>query len=342
MTSTAIKQVFALGLHWPTADPFLFCAHHRDLYPKANGAFGPDASLQGRQIGSDFTLKDGWRMYHGDRVPGFPSHPHRGFETVTIVKQGFVDHADSMNAAGRYGAGDTQWMTAGAGIQHSEMFPLLNNDSDNPMELFQVWLNLPGRSKMVAPHFKMFWREQTPQIDLLDSNGRKTTIDLIAGHYHNTTALAPPPDSWAADNNNHISILTVKIDPHGEWQLPATEAGLNRMVYFYRGDKLQVNGSDISAGHGLQADSDATLQFKNGTQQALLLILQGRPISEPVAQHGPFVMNSREQLQATFDDYQRTQFGGWPWPDRDQVHGDKKIRFARHANSEQEFPDSHL
>ena len=75
----AIQQIFPLGLHWPTADPFLFCAHHRDLYPKGNSAFGPDAPLSGRQIGSDFTLKDGWRMYHGDRVPGFPSHPHRGF-----------------------------------------------------------------------------------------------------------------------------------------------------------------------------------------------------------------------------------------------------------------------
>jgi len=284
-------------------------------------------------------------MYHGSRVPGFPSHPHRGFETVTVVKQGFVDHADSMNAAGRYGAGDTQWMTAGAGVQHSEMFPLLNQDSDNPMELFQIWLNLPARSKMVAPHFKMLWREQTPQIELLDSNGRKTTIDLITGSYSSTTnsavkaALAPPPNSWAADSNNHVRIWTVKIDAQGKWQLPASNSShVNRMIYFYRGEQLQVEDHNLSAGHGIEADCSATLQFNNGAQDAFLLILEGQPIAEPVAQHGPFVMNSREQLLATFDDYQRTQFGGWPWPDRGQVHGGEKIRFARHANAVQEFP----
>ncbi len=82
MTSTVL-QTFPLGLHWPTVDPFLFCAHHLDAYPEGDGSFGPRASLAGRQIGSDFEGKDGWRMYHGDHVPGFPPHPHRGFETLT-------------------------------------------------------------------------------------------------------------------------------------------------------------------------------------------------------------------------------------------------------------------
>ena len=92
-----------LGFPWPTQDPFLFCVHHDDRYPAGNGRFGPAASLAGRQIGSDFSYRDGWSLYHGEQVPGFPAHPHRGFETVTLVRTGRIDHADSMGAAARYG-----------------------------------------------------------------------------------------------------------------------------------------------------------------------------------------------------------------------------------------------
>ena len=129
--STSILNIFPIDFQWTTFDPFLFCAYHYDLYPKANKEFGPNESLEGRNIGQDFTIKNGYRMYHGDVAPGFPVHPHRGFETITLVRKGFVDHADSLGAAGRYGTGDVQWMTAGRGIQHSEMFPLLHQDQDN-------------------------------------------------------------------------------------------------------------------------------------------------------------------------------------------------------------------
>ena len=143
MKSDIISNIKPLGFTWEVKNPFLFCAHHLDHYPAGNENMGPAASLKGRNLGEDFELKDGWRMYHGRTIPGFPEHPHRGFETITIVLKGFVDHSDSWGQAGRYGMGDVQWMTAGSGLQHSEMFPLLNMDGDNPAELFQVWLNLP-------------------------------------------------------------------------------------------------------------------------------------------------------------------------------------------------------
>ncbi|MDR0782070.1 MAG: pirin family protein, partial [Pseudomonadales bacterium] len=185
-----------LGFHWQTSDPFLFCAFHQDAFPPGNGHFGPAASLAGRNIGSDFELRDGWRMYHGDTVPGFPSHPHRGFETVTIVQQGLVDHADSLGAAGRYGNGDVQWMTAGRGLQHSEMFPLLNQSAPNPALLFQIWLNLPARNKMAPPHFAMFWSERLPRLTHTDDAGRHTRLEIIAGDYSGT-------DNNPGSDNNH-------------------------------------------------------------------------------------------------------------------------------------------
>ena len=152
---TKIRQIRPLGFQWQTLDPFLFCVHHEDFFPKGNDSLGPALSLAGRNIGQDFVTKDGWRMYHGEKVPGFPGHPHRGFETITVVRKGLVDHADSAGGLGRYGNGDVQWMTAGKGLLHSEMFPLLNRDSENPMELFQIWLNLPKKSKMVDPCYVM-------------------------------------------------------------------------------------------------------------------------------------------------------------------------------------------
>ncbi|HTH07632.1 MAG TPA: pirin family protein, partial [Ilumatobacteraceae bacterium] len=139
---SAVLETFPLGFQWPTADPFLFCVHHVDRYPSGNPSLGPAASLAGRTLGQDFDGIDGWRMYHGQVVPGFPAHPHRGFETVTYVRSGLIDHSDSLGAAARFGRGDVQWLTAGAGVVHSEMFPLLDRDGPNTLELFQIWLNL--------------------------------------------------------------------------------------------------------------------------------------------------------------------------------------------------------
>src|SRR5580765_695194 len=176
-----ILALHPLGFQWPTADPFLFCVHHVDEYPAGNDRMGPAAPLAGRQIGNDFAGIDGWRMYHGRTVPGFPQHPHRGFETVTFVRSGLIDHSDSLGATARFGRGDVQWLTAGKGIVHSEMFPLLDESAPNPLELFQIWLNLPKADKLVAPHFSMLWDESVPRHRSRDAAGRETTVTVVAG-----------------------------------------------------------------------------------------------------------------------------------------------------------------
>ncbi|KPK11198.1 MAG: pirin [Acidithiobacillales bacterium SG8_45] len=331
-----IKRLIPLDFQWPTLDPFLFCVHHDDAYPAGNDEMGPDASLQGRVIGQDFEPRDGWRMYHGDKVPGFPVHPHRGFETVTIVQTGIVDHADSMGAAGRYGGGDTQWMTAGAGVQHSEMFPLLHQEKGNPLELFQIWLNLPAANKMVPPHFAMLWGDEIPHHKHQDEAGRVTDIEVVAGSIAAVSSLAPPPDSWAANPDNEVAIWIVSMDPGAVWSLPEASSGVNRVVYFFEGASLAVDGETIDVRNGIELDAASSANIENGDAPARLLVLQGRPIAEPVAQYGPFVMNTRDEIQQAFDDYRRTAFGGWPWPRNDQVHSRDRGRFARHADGEEE------
>src|SRR4051794_37123987 len=195
----SVLEIVPLGFPWVTADPFLFCVHHDDAYPAGNEQMGPAVSLSGRELGQDFGRKDGFSMYHGRVVPGFPQHPHRGFETVTIVRSGLIDHSDSLGATARFGAGDTQWLTAGRGISHAEMFPLVKKDADNPLELFQIWLNLPRASKLVEPHFSMFWRDSVPVHESRDAAGRKTRVTIIAGAVGETQPKAPPPKSWASD-----------------------------------------------------------------------------------------------------------------------------------------------
>lgn len=336
MYNKLISNIHPLGFTWQTQDPFLFCVHHLDHYPRGNEILGPAVPLSGRNLGQDFTLKDGWRMYHGERIPGFPAHPHRGFETVTIVLNGFVDHSDSHGAAGRYGNGDVQWMTAGRGLQHAEMFPLLNKDKDNPLELFQIWLNLPRNKKFCDPFYTMLWSEDIPIVKEYDQSNRLTEITLIAGSKANIQAPIPAPDSWAADPENEVFIWLISMDEQANWSIPASPFGLNRTLYFYKGSGINIAGIDIQPYHSVQLLADQSVTIKNGSEKGYLLLLQGKPINEPVIQHGPFVMNTMEEIRQAFYDYRQTQFGGWPWHEYDHVHAPDSGRFARYADGKEE------
>ena len=336
-----------LGFPWPTTDPFLFCAYHDDAYPQSNGDMAVDeALLAGRQLGSDFSRKDGWSMYHGNPVPGFPGHPHRGFETVTVVRKGRIDHSDSLGATARFGDGDVQWLTAGKGIVHAEMFPLLDAAAPNPLELFQIWLNLPARNKMVAPHFTMFWAEDIPRFTATDAEGRTTHVASVAGRIGPVQGapgeggpLAPPPDSWAAQPDADLAIWTIRMAPGARWTLPAAAgADTRRSLYFFKGQSVTIADQRV-AGHAVvEVRADAEVELVNGDTEAEFLVLQDRPIGEPVVQYGPFVMNTQAEIAQTMQDYRRTQFGGWPWPDDAPVHGRDPARFAKHPDGREEKP----
>ena len=354
-----------------TPSPFLFCVYHRDAYPA-----GDDQMRAPRPgNGMDFNPSAPYRMYHGtEGIPGFPQHPHRGFETLTATLVGVVDHTDSQGNAGRYGEGDLQWMTAGSGVVHGEMFPLLHNDKPNPLQLFQIWLNLPRASKMVNPSFRMHWAEEQP---VLRTDDGLVAVTVWAGQLDGTAALPPPPNSYAADDKNAVAVWLLRLKPGGSYTLPpanspsddiaeaAAAAKINRALYVVEAGPtgVVIAGQAVGASGVLErADVDAaapvTVTYPlppplspsneekkaeakaeeagasssggggGGTEEALILVLQGKPIEEPVVQHGPFVMNTQTEIRQAFEDYRKTQFGGWPWDSDAPVFPRDKGRFA--------------
>jgi len=231
-------------------------------------------------------------------------------------------------------------MTAGSGVQHSEMFPLLNTDSPNPLELFQIWLNLPGKSKVVEPYYAMLWKEQIPVVPVMDDNGLESRLEIIAGQFNGKPAPAPAPDSWAANADNEVAIWYIQMEAHASLNLPTTSKGVGRTLYFFEGGRVKINDSFVDHGNYIELEAHKPVQLDNGDREGRFLLLQGRPIREPVVNYGPFVMNTEEEIRQTFKDYRESQFGGWPWPRPDMVHPEDKGRFALHPGGREVLPGS--
>jgi hypothetical protein len=334
MDDSPVLQVVPLGAQWPTVDPFLFCAHHDDAYPAGDERMAPAVALGERDMGQDFSGRDGLSMYHGLVVPGFPNHPHRGFETVTFVRKGLIDHSDSLGATARFGRGDVQWLTAGGGIVHAEMFPLIDADGPNHLELFQIWLNLPAADKLVDPYFTMFWSEDIPTVVSADDAGRTTTVTVIAGRFGEAQPHDPPPNSWAARPEADVAIWHLVLEPDAVFELPAAAGGgdVTRVLYVFEGDTAQIAEVEVGNDTAAAVDAGVPVSIVAGAEAVEILVLQGRPIGEPVARYGPFVMNTEAEIRQAFTDFQQTGFGGWPWPDEAPTHGRERGRFARHVD----------
>lgn len=327
-----VIKIEKMGFQLQVKNPFIVCFHHKDHFPKGNGKMEPTHFLESRRIGEDFDHNAPWRMYYGNSIPGFPVHPHRGFETITVVTEGFVDHFDSNGSKGRYGEGDVQWMTAGSGIQHSEMFPILSETEDNPMELFQIWLNLPRKDKFATPDYKMLWHEKIPIIKEIDLNRKMSYIKLITGSYKGVNSLSPLPASWAYDQHNHVGIWLITMQPNAEFTIPKVSTTLNRMLYNYEGDHVEVAGQRLAANNYAELNGNEEILLKNGEIESRLLLLEGEPIRESVSAYGPFVMNNHAEIEQAIADYEETQFGGWPWDTAEPVNKSNEGRFANYQN----------
>jgi redox-sensitive bicupin YhaK (pirin superfamily) len=235
-----------------------------------------------------------------------------------------------------------QWLTAGKGIVHCEMFPLRHTDKPNPCELFQIWLNLPAQHKMCEPHFTMFWREDIRTVTHQDAQGLATEVVVVAGQLDDAKGLPPPPHSWASQDSADLAIFTIRMAAGARWTLPRAKNGTRRQLYFFKGQGLQLDGQGIPERSVVEVKADVDLAlFNNGPDVTELLMLQGRPIGEPVAQYGPFVMNTQAEIHQAFEDYRRTEFGGWPWGASDPVHPREAGRFARHADGRLEHREAH-
>ena len=368
VAKVVVKKLEPLN-HGPmkTLDPFLFLVYHKDFYPPGDEEMGLEGDVRG--TGSDFVPDVPYRFYHGHRIPGFPRHPHRGFETITATLDGIIDHTDSIGDAGRYGKGDLQWMTAGSGIQHAEMFPLVNADEENPLRFFQIWLNLPSWKKMSEPDFVMHWKDDVKKI----RKGKEYEIVVWVGQFGdvkvNSNLSATPKNSWAGDEANDVGVFYVEMyaeKSREEVRVPKAriESEANRYLYFVEGEEMMINGREkIQKRTGCELDASQSFTVKctklsqsqeshtrdsessrssssSGTNKCAFLILQGRPIREPIRSSGPMVMNTNEELRKAFQDFDRTQFGGWPWKSNDVVFPKAKERFMRVGGKETFAPPS--
>jgi redox-sensitive bicupin YhaK (pirin superfamily) len=235
-----------------------------------------------------------------DYIAGFPDHPHRGFETVTYMIAGRMRHRDSAGHEGLLQNGGVQWMTAGRGLIHSE----LPEQEQGVMEGFQLWLNLPGRDKMCAPGYRDIQSAEIPEFTTPEG----VTVRVIAGHSHGVAgAVARPVDTWPTD--------PLYLDLH----FPAGGAVFNQplpprynaFTYTYRGSVQVVDATGQATPVPrlrmavLENGGDGVrLQTGPGTEAARVLLIAGCPLNEPIAQYGPFVMNTREELMAAVEDFQ--------------------------------------
>jgi hypothetical protein len=311
-------------------------------------------------------VADPWLMvsYHGDWGWSFPEHPHTGFETVTCVlpgTAGFVDHADSLGNAGRYGAGDVQWMTAGNGVSHSEVSVHSHDDEKQNRSyrpsagqevptgwMFQLWLNLPIKSKLATPTAVMLWNEQIPVNEQVTASGERAIVRTIAG-LGSEKAGRVPPDSWAADPKNAVQVLHVWMEEGAEWNLQRAAPDSNCVVYVFGGDsKAYIVGSKVgqkgkreivNRGNGAQFSNTGAVNIplKAHGGSVELLVLEGMPIGEPVVWNGPMVTESEKAMGAAVNRYRSGQMGQWTHADRAPVHWGQD-RFADYGAQDKSQP----
>jgi redox-sensitive bicupin YhaK (pirin superfamily) len=213
---------------------------------------------------------------------------------------------------------------------------LIHEDKENPLELFQVWLNLPQKNKFADPYYKMLWSEDIPIVETTDDNGNKSSIRLISGACQGVNSLEPAPNSWAHDPENQVGIRIIRMAPDAVLTLPAVSATLSRNLFFYEGETLSIQQTEIQVLHSVKLVGDEDIIITNGAVESSLLILEGEPIDEPIVKYGPFVMNTEQEIKDAYRDYQATGFGGWPWERRDPVHSTGTNRFARYKDGTEE------
>ena len=231
---------------------------------------------------------------------GVGQHPHRGFETVTIVYDGEVEHRDSTGNGGVIGPGDVQWMTAASGILHEEFHSPQFSQKGGAFEMVQLWVNLPAKDKMAPPGYQGILNKDIPVVSLADDAG---TLRVIAGDFDG--AQGP------ARTFTPINVWDVRLRQNGNVTLPIPAGHVAAVVVLH--GTVMVNGSEVARdAQAVLLDHDGTTVQLEANGDATLLVLSGAPLGEPVVAHGPFVMNTREEIVTAMQDFNSGRFGAIP------------------------------
>jgi len=245
-----------------------------------------------------FLMMDEFGSYEAqDYIGGFPSHPHRGFETMTYMLEGHMEHRDHMGNIGDLGPGDVQWMTAGGGIVHSEM----PKQTEGRMRGFQIWLNLPAKSKMQKADYQDIAAEK---FSLAEYTG--LSVKLISGA---VTVDGNPVSGVVQRSDTEPDFADIMMSDDSWHELVLESAGKTALLYVYEGE-LSLEGSEklLAPGELVLLDREGdTLRFR-GSQGSRIILLAGKPLNEPIVQYGPFVMNTREEIEQALRDYNSGQF----------------------------------
>ncbi len=227
---------------------------------------------------------------------GVDVHPHKGFETVTIAYKGSVAHHDSKGNAGVINPGDVQWMTAGAGILHKEYHEKTFSSKGGPFEMVQLWVNLPAKDKLTAPGYQALEADKMNKV-ILDNNGG--TVNVVAGNFNGTQG--------SASTFTEINLFDIRLNKNGELsvQIPAQH---NTSILVIEGE-LEVNGQSVRNHEFVLFGNEGEEVQIQATEQSVILLMSGEPINEPIAQYGPFVMNTEAEIQEAFKEFQDGKFG---------------------------------
>jgi redox-sensitive bicupin YhaK (pirin superfamily) len=231
-----------------------------------------------------------------DKPRGVDVHPHRGFETVTIAYKGAVEHHDSAGNAGIIYPGDVQWMTAASGVLHKEFHETEFSKKGGPFEMIQLWVNLPKKDKMSAPKYQEISSKNKVLVQLPNNAGE---VNVIAGDYNGMKG--------AASTFTPINLFSTSLKKDGEvnFEIPANH---NTAILVVEGS-LNVNGKNLILHDFLLfANEGETINVK-ANEDAIFLVMSGEPIDEPIAQYGPFVMNTQDELMEAIDDFNEGKFG---------------------------------
>ena len=274
----------------------------RDVRPHWVGDGFPVRSLFSYHEGDafdPFLLLDYAGPYEFDPAEasrGVGEHPHRGFETVTIVYQGELEHRDSSGSHGTIGPGDVQWMTAASGVVHEEFHSERFTREGGTLEMVQLWVNLPAKDKLLPPHYQSLLNAQIPQVPLPDGAG---SVRVIAGEFQGTRG--------PAKTFTPINIWDLQLVSTHAIELRLTEG--HTALLIVQAGELQVNDSGVKAVELVSFDRAGELVRLWTDSDSRVLVLTGAPLGEPVVGQGPFVMNTRDQIQQAIQDYQAGRMG---------------------------------